>query len=241
MQFASALPLLALLGLSACTYHSTYVPPADGRYRPAMNGSNLELRRSEPFVPLPRMGCVDRFGYWFPPLDEDPGAYDPDHRVAGGWGGSYGGGYHGPLIIVARGAPPGYMLRPPMGGVPGRVPASPTVGGAMAGRVPASPTMAGAGGATAGRVGVGPRQGMRRVTAIHPGAVHGGGGGGGNGDLGKGAIVLVVLAYVLMPTVAIAWAADSPGDDSSTAAMDDANRQLEQMRAGVPLCAGVPQ
>lgn len=75
----------------------------------------------------------------------------------------------------------------------------------------------------------------------HGGGSHGGGGflggggghsgGGGNGDLGKGAIVLVVLAIASLPFIALGLAAGRPEPEAeSAAAIDQVNAHTDLAR-----------
>ena len=162
------------------------------------------------------MGCVDGYGYWWPSWDQDEAAGSgADLRAQGVTIVDVGGGRAHGIRVVARGAPRGFGPSPvhPGGGVPLHPPVS-------------------------GAVGPGGAAGF-----AHGGGAHGGGGGGGGkmGDMGKGAIVLLVLSYLIMPSVAIGWAATSPGGDESTTAVDDANTHLDHVRSGAVRCVEVVQ
>ena len=57
--------------------------------------------------------------------------------------------------------------------------------------------------------------------------------------MGKAAIVLVVLAYLAIPTASIVWITDRPESTSVAAGMDDVHAYNDLVRSGDPVCGGV--
>jgi hypothetical protein len=111
-------------------------------------------------------------------------------------------------------------------------------GGGAYGRHAWAPRPRGAG-SPGGRVGGGGRIGGAGAPRVGGGG-HGGGGhgGGGGGDWGKGAIALLVLAYVAVPIGAIVWAADRPESTGVAAGMDEVHAFNDLVRSGDPACGG---
>jgi hypothetical protein len=221
---------LALLALTGCSYTSTYVPPNDGRARlvwdekqavpamPAVAGACREHLAAVATTHTPRLDAHDgAVGFWAPPPDDDD---DDDLDAADGstWDAS------GSTSVDARGA------RRYHGGVHG---AHGGHGGHLGGR--------GGGASGGGQGGGGGHIGGGHIGHIGGGGGgHGGGGGGGGGDWGKGAIVLIVLAYFIAPTVSAIWASDRPESTDVAKGMDEVHAYNDLVRFRDPACVGAP-
>lgn len=70
------------------------------------------------------------------------------------------------------------------------------------------------------------------------GGGHGGGGGGGN--WGEGAVVLVVLAFVVAPIVSVIWSTDRPEETTVAGSMDRVHAYNDTIRSGESPCGSAP-
>jgi hypothetical protein len=173
----AALAAASLAALSGCgSYISDYVPPDDGRARAVWRDGKVAMEGSESMP----SACAAEIGYQ---TNEAPPPYTGGGSTVRVHGGFWVPVYYGPrIVVVHRGvapSPPRYRAA--------RVGATSISGGGSGGGV-GSPSISGGGGGGGGKV-------------------SGGGGGsslgGGGNDLGKGALVLAVVALIALPFIAV--------------------------------------
>jgi hypothetical protein len=173
----AALAAASLAALSGCgSYISDYVPPDDGRARAVWRDGKVVMEGSESMP----SACAEEIGYQ---TNDAPPPYTGGGSTVRVHGGFWVPVYYGPRIVVVRRgiapSPPRYRAA--------RVGVASASGGGSGGGV-GSPSISGGGGGGGGKVSGG-----------------GGGisGGGGGGDLGKGAVVLAVVALIALPFIAV--------------------------------------
>jgi hypothetical protein len=216
------LSVVCLLGAAgACAYNTEYIAPQDGRPRVVFDGSDSRVELAGAMltedcgIALRQVTDKSSFGATI-------GLIDLPEQRAGNYGGPpliVSGGYwvpryYGPSIYVGS---PGFaprFMRPP---------------------IFFSPSMMIA------------RAALPRLGPWQPGMpLRGGGGGrggsigrgGSNGDLGKGALLLVILALTVIPAIDIGLAAGRPESDSKSATTTDiVNAYNDLMRSPGSPCS----
>jgi hypothetical protein len=83
-------------------------------------------------------------------------------------------------------------------------------------------------------------RGGARIGAAGRGGGRGGAGGFHGGKLGKGALVVVALAYLIVPTVVAVWAGQRPDQTDVAKGMDQVHAFNDLARSGDPACVGTP-
>lgn len=216
------LSVVCLLGAAgACSYHSEYVAPQDGRPRVVFEGSDthVELAGAMPTedcgLALKHVSGQSSFGTG-QGLVELPDRQAPSYGgplvVTGGY---WAPRYYGPSIYVVS---PGFaprFLRPPIFFSPSMMIARAAMPRLSVWR-PGMPLRIGSGGSVGG------------------GSI----GRGGGGDLGKGALVLAILALSIIPAIDIGLAAGRPESASTSARSTDiVNAYNDLMRSPGSPCS----
>lgn len=200
------LGVVCLVGAAgACSYHSEYVAPQDGRPRVVFEGSDTHVELAgavlteECGLALKGLSGRSSFGtgQGFLELpDREASSYGGPLLVTGGY---WAPRYYGPSIyVVSPGLAPRFM-RPPIFFSPSLMLAR-AAGPRLSIWRPGMPLRIGSGGS-------------------------GGGGsfgrGGGGGDIGKGALVLAILALTVIPAIDIGLAAGRPESASRSSTHTD--------------------
>jgi hypothetical protein len=171
----AALAAASLAALSGCgSYISDYVPPDDGRARAVWRDGKVEMEGADLSG-----ACAAEIGY---ETNEPPPTYTGGStvRVHGGF---WVPVYFGPRIVVVR---------------RGVAPSPPRY------RATRVTTLSGGGGSSGGGSGVGSVSGGGGGGGSKfSGGGSSSGGGGGGSDIGKGAVVLAVVALIALPAIAL--------------------------------------
>lgn len=202
------LSVVCLLGAAgACSYHSEYIAPQDGRPRVVFEGSNphVELAGAalteECGMAIKQLSGHNSFGTG-QGLVEFPDREAPRY-IGGGplivTGGYWVPRYYGPSIYVGSPGLVPRFLRPPIFFSPSMMIARAAVPRISVWR-PGMPVRIGGGGG---------------------GGSIGRSGGGGSGDLGKGALLLAIVALTIIPAIDIGLAAGRPESASTSSTSTD--------------------